>query len=150
MSSIADAVAAASCRHRVTRSCRYFARDGLVTHSLVRAEHLCTPVLVSPMSENLKESIVNKTLALLCGAALAAAATVTLAQTPPGTDRPGGDSGGQSAYPNMDKKGPMTKGTTGAGTGTPKAGVGNPTPPGTDRPGGDSEGQSAYPMPDKK
>jgi hypothetical protein len=98
---------------------------------------------------NLKESIVNKTLALLCGAAVAAAATVTLAQTPPGTDRPRGETGGQSANPDMDKKGNkgMTKGTIGSGT--PNAG-GTPTPPGTDRPGGESGGQSAKPMPDKK
>jgi hypothetical protein len=93
---------------------------------------------------NLKESIVNKTLALLCGAALAATATVTLAQTPPGTDRPGGESSGQSAQPDPNKKG-ATKGTTG----TPKTSA-NPTPPGTDRPGGETSGQSAKPMPDKK
>jgi hypothetical protein len=94
---------------------------------------------------------VKKTLALLCGAAIAAAATVTLAQTPPGTDRPGGDTDSQSANPDMDKnkKGGMTKGTTGAGTGAPKTG-GTPTPPGTDRPGGESGGQSANPNPDKK
>ncbi len=91
------------------------------------------------------------TLALLCGAALATAATVTLAQTPPGTDRPRGDSASQSANPDMDKKGAKgaTKGTTKGTAGTPKAG-GTPTPPGTDRPGGDSGGQSAKPMPDKK
>jgi hypothetical protein len=95
---------------------------------------------------NLKESIVNKTLALLCGAALAAAATVTLAQTtPPGTDRPSGESSGQSAKPDPDKKGGATKGATG----TPKAG-GTPTPPGTDRPGGETSTQSAKPKPDKK
>jgi hypothetical protein len=94
---------------------------------------------------NLQENIVNKTLALLGGAALAAAATISLAQTPPpGTDRPSGESSGQSAKPDPDKKGSATKGATG----TPKAG--GTTPPGTDRPGGETSTQSAKPKPDKK
>ena len=88
----------------------------------------------------------KKYLALAVGAAFAAAATITYAQTtptPPGTDRPAGEEGGTSAKPNMDKK---------QGTGTkaaPKTGA-TPTPPGTDRPAGESGGTSANPNPDKK
>ena len=69
-----------------------------------------------------------------------AAAGYTYAQTtPPGTDRPGGESSGQSAKPNPDKKG-----GGGGTTATPKTG-GKQTPPGTDRPGGESSTQSADP-----
>ena len=86
-------------------------------------------------------------LALATGTALAvAAASYSYAQqTPPGTDRPGGEGSGQSADPKMDKKGAPPK----AATGTPK-GTQNPTPPGTDRPGGEGGTTSAKPNPDKK
>jgi hypothetical protein len=85
-------------------------------------------------------------LALAAGAAFATAATLTYAQTnptPPGTDRPSGESGGASAKPDMDKKKSTNQGPA------PKAG-GTPTPPGTDRPAGESGGTSASPNPDKK
>jgi hypothetical protein len=88
----------------------------------------------------------TKYLALAIGAALAATATFSYAQTtPPSTDRPSGvESGGTSAKPDMDKK----KGTTDKSA--PKAG-GTPTPPSTDRPSGvESGGTSAKPNPDKK
>jgi hypothetical protein len=92
-----------------------------------------------------QECFMKKYLTMAVGAAFAAAATLTYAQTPtpPGTDRPAGEEGGTSAKPNMDKK---------QGTGTkaaPKTG-GTPTPPGTDRPAGESGGTSASPNPDKK
>jgi hypothetical protein len=69
-----------------------------------------------------------------------AATSYTYAQsTPPGTDRPSGESSGQSAKPNPDKK-------TGAGGATtaPKSGA-TQTPPGTDRSGGETSTQSADP-----
>ena len=87
----------------------------------------------------------RKYLAMATGAAIAATATLTYAQTPPpSTDRPQGETGGTSAMPDMDKK----KGT--ANKSAPKAG-GTPTPPSTDRPSGVEEGgTSAQPNPDKK
>jgi hypothetical protein len=89
----------------------------------------------------------KKFLALAVGAAVAATATYTLAQTtPPGTDRQKGDAGSQSANPDMDKKkGNMNKGSGG----TPTTG-GTPTPPGSDRPAGEESTTSAKPNPDKK
>ena len=88
----------------------------------------------------------RKYLAMAIGAAIAAAATFSYAQTPPSTDRPSGQPGdATSAQPDPDKKG-GAKGTTG----TPKAG-GTQTPPSTDRPSGQpGDATSAKPNPDKK
>jgi len=88
----------------------------------------------------------------MAGAAALALAigTSSFAQTtPPGTDRPGGESTAQSANPKMQKstkgvkkavKKKTAKRTTARRTGTP-------TPPGTDRPGGESGATSAKPRP---
>lgn len=93
-------------------------------------------------------------LAMACGAALSLAlAGTTYAQnTPPGTDRPGGESSGQSANPNPDMgkaktNSNMTDPNLGGTIGGPAAT--NPPPPSTDRPGGESSGQSSHPNPDK-
>ena len=72
----------------------------------------------------------TKYLALAFALTVAAAGYSYAQNTPPGTDRPGGESSGQSAKPNPDKKGGGNPGTTG----TPKSGTAQ-TPPGTDRPG---------------
>ena len=91
----------------------------------------------------------NKYLAGACGAALViAAASFGYAQTPPGTDRKGGESSQQSANPDMDKSG--KKQTNQGSGGSPTVGTGTPTPPGTDRQGGDLSQGSANPRPDKK
>jgi len=87
-------------------------------------------------------------LAMVCGAALSVAVVdLSYAQnTPPSTDPRGGESSGQSAYPDPDKsKRPMSPNVSGT-TGGPAAT--NP-PPSTDRPAGESSGQSSYPNPDK-
>lgn len=80
------------------------------------------------------------------GALVLAAASFGYAQTPPGTDRPGGTPAEKSAHPDMDKnkgtKQVPAQGTTGSAT--------NPTPPGTDRPRGAADEQSANPKMDTK
>jgi hypothetical protein len=87
----------------------------------------------------------RKFMALAVGAAIATTATHTLAQTPPGTDRPKGDTGTQSANPDMDKK----KGNVNKGSGASTM-DGTPIPPGTDRPAGEEGTTSAKPNPGKK
>jgi hypothetical protein len=88
-------------------------------------------------------------LAMACGAALSVAlAGSSFAQTPTtGADRQGGESSGQSAFPNPDKDKAKTNPNMGGTTGGPAAA--NPPPPSTDRPAGEASGQSSYPNPDK-
>ena len=80
--------------------------------------------------------------AAFAAALVATLASLSYAQTPPGTERPAGEEGATSAKPDPDKK---TKGPTGV---APKGGT--PVPPGTDRPAGEEGETSAKPNPDKK
>ena len=84
-------------------------------------------------------------IAMATGAAIVlAAASYSHAQnTPPGTDRPGGNSSTQSADPKMDKKGGKAPSVA------PKTDA-TPTPPGSDRPAGEGGTTSANPKPDSK
>jgi hypothetical protein len=67
--------------------------------------------------------------------------------TPPGTDRPGGETSTQSAQPKM-QKGKSTKAVKKKKTKRTSARkMGTPTPPGTDRPSGESGATSAKPRP---
>jgi hypothetical protein len=70
----------------------------------------------------------------------------SLAQTtPPGTDRPGGETSTQSAKPKMQRTKPKTvKAKKRPKTTGRRA---SPTPPGTDRPSGESGATSAKPRP---
>ena len=71
--------------------------------------------------------------------------TSSFAQTtPPGTDRPGGESSTQSAKPKM-QKGKSTKAVKKRAKRTARKS--NPIPPGTDRPSGDPALPSAKPRP---
>jgi hypothetical protein len=79
--------------------------------------------------------------AAFAAALVAAIASFSYAQTPPGTDRKAGEEGTTSAKPDPDKKTPTAK--------TAPKGC-TPTPPGTDRPAGEEGATSAKPNPDKK
>jgi len=91
----------------------------------------------------------RKRLLTAAAAVLAVAlGTTSFAQnTPPGTDRPGGETSTQSAKPKM-QKGKSTKAVKkkkAKRTAARKSGT--PTPPGTDRPAGESGATSAKPRP---
>ena len=86
---------------------------------------------------------------ILTAAVLAVAlGTTSFAQnTPPGTDRPGGETSTQSAQPKM-QKGKSTKAAVKKKkTKRAAARKSTPTPPGTDRPAGESGATSAKPRP---